>query len=111
MLIMAVPINVHVAEVDLPFTPPCVDCTTNPDQNTIAITQDDQLLWNGVVVTADQLRAQVSAASAMEEQPLLRFEPEALASYGLSSRTIVLIKESGAERFAFVGNEKYRELD
>ena len=110
MLIMAVPIKVHVAEVGLPSVD-CFDCSINSDQNTIAVTQNDKLLWNGVAVTSDQLRAQVAAAAAMPDQPLLRFEPEALASYDLSARTIVLMKESGAERFAFVGNEKYRELD
>ena len=73
-------------------------------ENTVAITAEDQLLWNGNAVTRDELSAQVSAASAREEQPLLRFEPDALASYDTSARTITLIKDAGATRFAFVGN-------
>ena len=109
MLIMAVPIKLHETEVDLPSD--CVDCVASAEQNTIVITAQDELLWNGVPVTTDQLRVQVAAAAAMPEEPLLRFEPEALASYDKSARTIALIKESGATRFAFVGNHKYASLD
>lgn len=108
MLIMAVPIKLHETNVDLPGEP-CAACTQNPDQNTIFITAQDQLLWNGTPVTADQLRAQVAAASAMEDEPLLRFEPAALASYDQSARTIALIKDAGATRFAFIGNARHKD--
>jgi len=113
MLIMAVPIKLHVTEVDLPTDTPCLlgDCDLNPIENTVAITASDQLLWNGNPVTRDELGDRVAAASAMEEKPLLRFEPAALASYDTSARTITLIKDSGATRFAFVGNHKYRDWD
>jgi biopolymer transport protein ExbD len=42
---------------------------------------------------------------------VLRFEPDAFASYDAAARTIALIREEGATGFAFVGNEKYRTLD
>ena len=110
MLIMAVPIKVHETSVDLPTDRPCTTCPINPDTNTVFITANDELLWNGVAVTSDQLRAQVEQASAMETEPLLRFEPAPLASYDTSARTIALIKESGAKSFAFVGNAQHREF-
>ena len=47
----------------------------------------------------------------MEQQPIIRFEPDALASYRQSASTIALIKDSGVERFAFVGNERYHSFD
>ncbi|QFT76192.1 biopolymer transporter ExbD [Erythrobacter sp. THAF29] len=109
MIILAVPIKVHETSVDLP-TEPCKTCPLNADTNTVFITAQDQLLWNGVEVTPDQLRQQVAAASAMEEQPELRFEPAALASYDRSARTIALIKEAGAKRFAFVGNARHKDF-
>ena len=111
MLIMAVPIKVNVTEVDLPGEPPIDARFEILPENTVAITAEDQLLWNGYAVTRDELSAQVSAASAREDQPLLRFEPDALASYDTSARTITLIKDAGATRFAFVGNHKYRQWD
>ena len=109
MLIMAVPIRVHETSVDLP-TEPCRTCPMNPDTNTVFITANDELLWNGVPVTPDQLRAQVERATALDTEPLLRFEPHANAGYDTSARTIALIKESGAKGFAFVGNARHREF-
>lgn len=109
MLILAIPMPVSVTPVDLPSDkpPPTLPVL---DQNTIAIDAADRLSWNGAIVTASELRAQVAAASAMERQPLLRFAPDALASYDTASRTIALIKDEGAESFAFIGHERHREF-
>lgn len=111
MLIMAVPIKVHETTVDLPSDNACRGCVMKDDQNTVAITASDQLLWNGTQVTREQLKSQVAAASALESQPLLRFEPDANAGYDISAKTITAIKEAGATRFAFIGNQNYREFD
>lgn len=109
MLILAMPVPVNVTPVDLPsdrVTPklPVLE------QNTIAISADDRLSWNGAPVTTAELRAQVAAASAAAKQPLLRFEPDALASYDIAARTIALIKDEGADGFAFIGNDRYRSF-
>lgn len=95
MLILAIPAPVQVTPVDLPSEP---KIATLPvlETNTIAIDAADRLTWNGVPVTASELRAQVAAASAMDREPLLRFEPDALASYDTAARTIALIKDEGA---------------
>jgi len=109
MLILAMPAPVHVTPVDLPGKPntPILPVLA---ENTIRIDPADRLLWNGVQVSADTLRVQVAAASALEDQPLLRFAPDAQASYDTAARTIALIKEEGAEGFAFVGNEQHRNF-
>jgi biopolymer transport protein ExbD len=109
MLILAIPQPVHVTAVDLPSEPK----TLLPVRatNTIVITDTDALLWNGAEVTPEQLGAQVAAASAMEEEPVLRFEPAALASYDRASRTIALINDNGASAFTFAGLSQYRALD
>ena len=108
MLILAIPMPVNVTPVDLPSQP--IAPLPVRDQNTIGIDAADRLSWNGFTVTAEELRAQVAAASALERQPLLRFEPDALASYDTSARTIALIREEGADGFTFVGNERYRHF-
>ncbi|MEL6529091.1 MAG: biopolymer transporter ExbD [Pseudomonadota bacterium] len=109
MLVLAIPVQTNQTTVDLP-TKPAKAPLAIAEQNTVFITARDELLWNGSPVTSDQLRLQVAAASAMEEQPLLRFEPAALASYDKSARTIALIKEEGAEGFAFVGNARHKDF-
>ncbi|MHA7820439.1 MAG: ExbD/TolR family protein [Erythrobacter sp.] len=110
MLIMAVPIKVHQTTVDLPSVLEIDAPYAVLPENTVHITGADQLLWNGNPVTRNELSAQVTAASALETEPLLRFEPDALASYNESAHTITLIKDAGAKRFAFIGNHKYREF-
>lgn len=108
MLILAIPMPANVTPVDLPSQP--VAPLPVRDQNTITIDAADRLAWNGFTVTAEELRAQVAAASALKQQPLLRFEPDALASYDTAARTIALIREEGAESFSFVGNDRYRNF-
>jgi biopolymer transport protein ExbD len=109
MLILAMPVQVNITPVDLPGKP-VIPVLPVLDQNTIAIDAADRLSWNGTPLSADALRAQVAAASTSDQQPLLRFEPAALASYDTAARTIALIKEEGAESFAFIGNDRHRDF-
>ncbi|MBT8388651.1 MAG: biopolymer transporter ExbD [Altererythrobacter sp.] len=108
MLIVVVPIATHKTEVDLPSGPTGF---ADPVSNTVYIDNQGQLFWNGAIVTREQLRANIEMASTMPEQPLLRFEPDGLASYDLSAKTIALIKDSGAESFAFIGNHRHRDFE
>ena len=108
MLIMVVPIATHKTEVDLPGA--CKDCVSNAAGNTVVIDASDRLFWNGNPVSRERLSAQIAYASSLEDEPELRFEPAALASYDTSAKTIALIKDAGATKFAFVGNEKHREF-
>jgi biopolymer transport protein ExbD len=110
MMILAMPMPIHVTPVDLPGEPklPVLPVLA---ENSVAIDATDRLFWNGAALSAEDLRVQVAAASAMEQPAMLRFEPDALASYDTASRTIALIKEEGATSFAFVGNERHRNLD
>jgi biopolymer transport protein ExbD len=107
MLILAIPMPTNVTPVDLP-----ADTVRLPvlESNAITIDANDRLSWNGAPVSAEELRAQVSAASALKVSPVLRFEPDALASYDTAARTIALIREEGAESFTFTGNEKHRNF-
>ena len=109
MLIMVVPIATHSTDVDLPGTPPTQPI--NVAENTVFIDAQDGLYWNGNPITHDDLRAQVYHAAQMPEEPLLRFEPAALASYDTSAKTIALIKDAGAEKFAFIGNARHRSFE
>ena len=106
MLILAVPIAKHSVVVNLP--PPGPTGVANPDFNTVFIDDTDRLFWNGEAVSRAQLSANIAYASQLEVEPTLRFQPAALASYDQSAKTIALIKDAGAEKFAFIGNEQHR---
>ena len=73
--------------------------------------QDGAVLWNGESVSRQQLDARLAAAAAQPEMPLIRFEPEANASYDASVQVINAVADAHLDKFAFVGNERYREFD
>lgn len=106
MLLLSVPIATHSLEVPLPA--PGKTKFEIEAQNSVTIDGADHLFWNGQALSQDDLGAQLVAAASMAEQPLIRFEPEPLASYDRSARMIALIKDSGVTTFAFAGNEKHR---
>ena len=108
MIMMSIPIATHKTEVDLPR--PCVGCSSNSAENTVFIDAQDQLFWNGQLVSAERLSEQVRYAASLEDEPLLRFQPDAYASYDRSAKTVALIKDAGATKFAFVGNAQHREF-
>lgn len=108
MLILAIPMAANITPVDLPRD----GVPKHPvlETNVLTIDAADRTLWNGHVVTASELRAELAAAGDLPVQPVLRFEPEAQASYDKSARTLALIREVGADSFIFSGNEKYRDF-
>ncbi|WP_285712752.1 ExbD/TolR family protein [Erythrobacter oryzae] len=108
MLILAIPMAANITPVDLPSD----GQPKHPvlETNILTIDAADRLAWNGHVVTTSELRAQLAAASDLPVQPVLRFEPDAQASYDKSARTLALIREEGADSFIFSGNEKYRDF-
>ena len=107
MFIMVIPIATHALMIPLPNGP---GQETILEENVVHIDHSDRLYWNGIKMDRQKLLNQLASAAALEEQPVVRFEPDALASYQTSARTIALIKDSGIENFAFSGNEKYRNF-
>lgn len=109
MLILAIPMPANVTPVDLGGH----DSPRYPvlEANALTIDANDRTLWNGQQVTTAELRTLIAAASALPVEPVLRFVPDARASYETAARTIALIREEGADSFQFVGNDRYRNLD
>jgi len=109
MLILTIPIATQSLEVDLP---PPGKAILQPDRviNKVVVTTDGRILWNGTAMDQRQLMGELAAAAALKPQPLIQFEPEAQASYNLSAEVIRSIKFSGAKKFAFIGNERYRNF-
>jgi len=105
MFIIVIPIATHTLAIPLPTGPGGLPIERT---NTIRIDGGDQLYWNGTKVGRQALLNQLASTAALPDQPVVRFEPDPLASYDRSAKTIALIKDSGITRFAFVGNEKYR---
>lgn len=108
MLIMIVPIATHSLDIPLPNGAGKFETRAT---NTVSIDAQDRLYWNGEELDRQELLNQLTTSSARAEKPLLRFEPDANASYDRAAKTIALIKDSGTGNFAFVGNHLYRNFE
>ncbi len=107
MLIMTLPPTTNSVNIDLP-SPSTQTNNIQTDKNKIVLTAADQILWNGQVIDDSQLVADLQATLKLPVEPELQFEPDANASYNLSSQVLNIIKGSGVTKFGFVGNEQYR---
>jgi biopolymer transport protein ExbD len=109
MLIMTLPPVTNSVNIDLPT--PSTNPTNNvkTDKNKIVLTAaTNQILWNGMPITSNQLVANLQETLRLPVEPELQFEPEANASYDLAAQVLNIIKGSGVTKFGFVGNEQYR---
>jgi biopolymer transport protein ExbD len=108
---MSIPIATHAVNIDLPTPSPPPDVPLpDPVINKVVITPQGQILWNGNPVNQNELVFQLQQTLTYSVEPELQFEPEAQASYELSSGVLNIIKGSGVTKFGFVGNERYRQF-
>ena len=107
MFIMIIPIATHALLIPLPDGKPVHAIN---DVNIVRVDSADRLYWNGERVDRQALLNQLAGAAAMQDQPVIRFEPDARAGYDTSARTIALIKDSGIESFAFGGLHEHRQF-
>lgn len=108
MVILSVPIATHQTAIDLPAGDSIV---AEPEQIALVVTEAGAVLWNGEAVTRPELQSRLVTAAAAPAEPVIRFEPDANASYGASVQVIHLVGEADIDRFAFAGNERYRTWD
>ena len=105
MFIITLPIQTDAVNIDLPQTG--VITGPDPDKNSVAVTAQGAVLWNGTPITFANLSSQLERTRQMSPQPELRFEPDAQARYALVDQTLAVIKRSGVDGMGFVGNERY----
>lgn len=74
----------------------------------MAIAADGTITWNDTVVSLEELAQRLEQTRKMPEEPELTLEPDPSAPYDMSVAVLQVIKESGATKFGFVGNEKYK---
>lgn len=104
ILILTVPTATHSLEYNLPQN----GGQANPLKNSLAITVDGLILWNGASVTESELAGSLARVRAMAPEPEVQFRPEANASYDRTAHVLQIVKASRISRFGFIDNEKYR---
>ena len=108
MFIITIPVATHSVDIDLPTPSNAPTDNVDPVKNKVVLTPQDEILWNGNAINQNQLMANLQETLRFPVEPELQFEPEAQASYDLSSKVLNVIKGSGVSKFGFVGNDKYR---
>jgi biopolymer transport protein ExbD len=112
MFIITIPVATHSVDIDLPVPnpndppPPPV----KPTVNKVVLTTNGEVTWNGSVINGGQLVQNLNTTKTIVPEPELQFQPEAEASYDLSSKVLNIIKASKVSKFGFVGNEAYSEF-
>ena len=113
MFIIAIPVASNSLPIDLPR--PCIEnCPPLPaDATTNKVTINDRgtIYWNGTALDQPRLTRTLAAMRQLPVEPELQFEPAANASYAVTAEVMNVIEASGASRFGFVGNERYRRFD
>lgn len=93
--------------------PELADAAVRIDRSTneLFITRENHILWNGQRVSLGQLARLLKKTSILSPEPELSFRPDAEASYDMSAKVLQIMKNSGATKFGFVGNEAYSTSD
>lgn len=108
MLIMSIPIATHQIEVELPNGN---GPASEREQIALTIERSGAVFWNGEAVSETELNRRLAHAAAQPAAPVIRFQPDANASYDASVRVIHAAGDAGISNFAFVGNHHYRAFD
>jgi len=107
MMIISIPISTHSLEYDLPQGE---GVEVDAVKNTLVVTSDGGLLWNGIGVTDRELAGSLAQVRATSPEPEVQFRPDASARYERTAGVLQIVKASRVTRFGFVDNEKYHEF-
>ena len=110
MLIITIPPQTHAVKLDLPQNnnqppPPIL-----PLKNTVGVTAQNQITWNGSPITEQQLRQYLETTQQMNPVPELHLQPDATARYELVDEVLAVTKRAHVQKMGFVGNEYYQNV-
>jgi biopolymer transport protein ExbD len=111
MFIITIPVQTHAVKLDLPVNqpnnpPPPIE----PLKNTVGVTAQNQITWNGTPITQTQLRQYLEVTQQMNPIPELHLQPDATARYELVDEVLAITKKAHVQKMGFVGNEYYQNI-
>jgi biopolymer transport protein ExbD len=111
MLIITIPPQTHAVKLDLPVNQPNVPPPPiEPVKNTVGVTAQGAITWNGSPITQDQLRSYLEVTQQMNPIPELHLQPDATARYELVDEVLAITKKAHVQKMGFVGNEYYQNI-
>lgn len=106
MFIITMPLQTHAVKVGLPAgTPP--DTFVNRDFNTVSVTRENAVTWNGAALDLATLRTYLERSKSIKPAPELRIQPDPVARYAKVDEMLAVVKRSDVTNVGFVGNERF----
>jgi biopolymer transport protein ExbD len=110
MFIITIPVQTHAVKLDLPVNqpnnpPPPIQ----PVKNTVGVTAQGAITWNGSPISMQQLRQYLEVTQQMNPIPELHLQPDATARYELVDEVLATTKKAHVQKMGFVGNEYYAQ--
>jgi biopolymer transport protein ExbD len=110
MLIITIPPQTHAVKLDLPQNNSTPPPPILPLKNTVGITAQGQITWNGTPINQQQLRTYLEATQQLNPVPELHLQPDATARYELVDEVLAITKKADVQKMGFVGNEYYQNI-
>ena len=105
MFIISVPLATHAVKIDLPQGH--IPTQPEPKVHRIDLDAAGRTYWDGAPVGAAELHDRLDTFRAVRDDGVLELRADGTARYDAFDRLLSLIKRSGIERLAFVGNERF----
>src|SRR5690242_11768789 len=110
MFIITIPIQTHAVKLDLPVNNNTPPPPIQPLKNTVGVTAQGAITWNGNPISKDQLRQYLETTQQMSPIPELHLQPDATARYELVDEVLAITKKAHVQKMGFVGNEYYQNI-
>jgi biopolymer transport protein ExbD len=107
MFIITIPVQTHAVKLDLPAPTNTPPPPILPTKNEVAITNTDQILWNGTPVELTVLRQYLDQSQTLNPIPELHIRPAQDARYEVVDNVLAQTMRANITTMGFVGNEAY----
>ncbi|WP_321904700.1 ExbD/TolR family protein [Paraburkholderia tropica] len=101
VFMVTIPVIRHAVKIDLPHAS-SVKEDTKPAQINVSIEADGTVLWDGNVVSDDQLTAKIAAAAQQQPQPELHLNADRKVQYEKVAQVMSAAQSGGLTKLGFV---------
>ena len=108
MFIITIPIQNHMVELNMPTPAPASQQPRLPQTQTIDVTVDGTLLWNGVILPGRvELEGKLGDIALQTDQDEVHIRPNKLAPYRAVAAVLAAAQRAGVIKLGLVGNEQF----
>jgi biopolymer transport protein ExbD len=107
MLIITIPVQSHAVKLDMPQNTNAPPPAVPPEVIVIEVDFDGTYLWNGNVISLQQLRYDLQQEAKKDPQPEVHINPNKLAKYDWVATVLASAQRLGIMKIGLVGNEQF----